>query len=941
MMLQDTSTTTKTRLHLSVRNVAVALTVFAVAAGIVLGVFVFPVKKRPPSPQLQTLTGVMDVLHTEGIGNQVEDDHYVLRINSGRWLTLSGNTEPLRGFLSGQRVQALGTVSGTTMTVQNLVRIGEDPPEEPEGLWGTTGNRRVAVLLVNFQDSQSQPFTVAQARTEFLTGPDSLDAYYRENTYGRTWVTGEAYGWFTLPINRTCDSFAYTTAAIAAADPVIDYRNYDHLIFLTPALNGICTSGGWALLGPSWYDTQDGRVQLTEYGLFSLNDDYGKWHEFGHDLKARHSNELDCGFDVIGPNCVETEETDSYALMGDNAVHHTAAHKRFFRWYEGGQLKTVTESGVYRIEPNSTNTTGIKLLRVPVSRTRPEYFLLEYRQPIGFDDNFQIRNYASNGVLVHLEQRNPGDGMDGETHLLDMTPNSTQYDFSDATLVPGRTFSNDAVTIRPLAIDPSGIDVEVTLASDVCYEAPPTVSVDPAELIVYQGLPDRFFFTISITNNDRPGCAANVFDWSTTPDLASQWSVEATAETLTIAPGETGTVEVTLRPNASTPLGSTDYTVSAWNPHDPLLYQASDSLRVTYAWTTTCEHGYVPAGTACQCYDRPPGITDGYCCGGVWHTEACPASSDPVVRIVSPADGAVVRGAVPYAVLTYDPDGGFMREIHWYVNDFLLLMHSNPGLLETIPWYTYVSSGFWPNGSYRLVATAVDDEGVMVTSATTNVTVRNPAIRSLFSDDFNDGNANGWFGTGVWGVSSSQESSPYLRKLSGTGMDDFRWVGNANWSAHGGTLVVKARVKHTSTADRIGITGYTTQFTPGLSYELFYDRSSGKLTLAEALDTVAEIPYTMATNAWYVFQLSFTEDGSNLKVNAKAWKEADHEYSAAVIDEYVDPTPKNPGSAGVYCSLAAQCRFDDFKVFRETWPTGGQSPVFLKEQAPVEAGTMD
>lgn len=209
----------------------------------------------------------------------------------------------------------------------------------------------------------------------------------------------------------------------------------------------------------------------------------------------------------------------------------------------------------------------------------------------------------------------------------------------------------------------------------------------------------------------------------------------------------------------------------------------------------------------------------------------------------------------------------------------------------------------------------------------------------LAADDFNDGDANGWTTNGgTWNVATADELSPFYREISATGFGKHAFRTGQSWSAQN-VLTVRSRMRHTGTANTVGITAYTDRGAPDESYRLDFNRSTGKLQIIENGQMRAETAFTMTYADWYVFKLSFEKFGSQLKVVAKAWRELAGESGAATL-QFTDASPLPAGSAGLYCFRATQCRFDDFLVTQET-ATGGGSPVFLKEQAPFDAGTMD
>src|ERR1044072_1984615 len=104
---------------------------------------------------------------------------------------------------------------------------------------------RVLVILVNFQDDQSQPLDQATAYATVA----QTDQWYREVSGGRFGLSGDVMGWYTIPVGVTgCDKAAIKTEAInAAVAHGAVLSSYQHFAYVFPP-NG-CTFTGSASLG--------------------------------------------------------------------------------------------------------------------------------------------------------------------------------------------------------------------------------------------------------------------------------------------------------------------------------------------------------------------------------------------------------------------------------------------------------------------------------------------------------------------------------------------------------------------------------------------------------------------------------------------------------------------------------------------------------------------
>src|SRR6185369_16218635 len=93
----------------------------------------------------------------------------------------------------------------------------------------TFGAQQTLVILINFQDNATIPYTAATAQSVTFT---SASHYYLENTYGQASLTGLVTGWYTIPAtSTTCDTSTWASLAEqAAANAGITVASYPRRI---------------------------------------------------------------------------------------------------------------------------------------------------------------------------------------------------------------------------------------------------------------------------------------------------------------------------------------------------------------------------------------------------------------------------------------------------------------------------------------------------------------------------------------------------------------------------------------------------------------------------------------------------------------------------------------------------------------------------------------
>ena len=445
----------------------------------------------------------------------------------------SGSRARVRGVRAGQ---ALALESGST-SFQMVMPV----------LANSLGEQRTLVLLVNFQDNVIQPYTASHAWNVVFR---QTHEFYNENSFGQTSLTGDVFGWFTLPLSSTvCDSARIATLSRqAAAAAGINLSAYNRFVYGFP--KNACSWWGLGSLGgtPSnaWVN---GPFELRVVG-----------HEIGHNLGLGHAASLDCGPESLGASCTVSEYGDTSDIMGASAFHFQAFHKERLGWLNAGgfpPLETVQTSGTYYVAPFeqwTTTSKGLKVLRNIDSRSgKPVWYYVEFRRPLGYDSGMGAG--LTSGALIHLASEAGGN----RSYLIDATSTDS---FADAALTVGQTFADPYVGLRITVTTATtgGLLVAVAYDAAACAGTPPSVSLSPGGTTwVAPGTPVTYSATIA--NNDGQGCAPSTFN--IVPVVPSGWTATATLATVTLAPGTTSATSVTISSNSATPAGTYDVGVSA------------------------------------------------------------------------------------------------------------------------------------------------------------------------------------------------------------------------------------------------------------------------------------------------------------------------------------------------------------------------------------------
>ncbi|WP_462159915.1 Ig-like domain-containing protein [Pseudoalteromonas sp. GB56] len=434
-------------------------------------------------------------------------------------------------------------------------------------LSGTTGEQKTLVLLLNFQDAPDlQPWTEQEVQ-DMVFG--RVNDYFLEASYGQTWLSGDVRGYYTMPIDTTCDYFGMDQhARQVAQDNGVDLSQYQRLVYMLPK-NDSC---GWR--GQGTVGGTPSRAWLNgELNLMTIG------HEIGHNLGLKHAKELSCGSGYISDSCVAVTYGDKFDIMGKSEGHFNAFNKERLGWLtqSAGEVVTANDDGNFILEPLTAAASGsakaLKVRRGTDSSTGASlWYYLEYRQAQGFD-SFMAGTAATNGVLVHLNQSK--DDIES-SQILDMTPKSSIYDLDDAALVAGNTYTDEVagVSISTEWVSATAASVSVSYSTQTCAAANPTLNVSPvASAWVAPGTTVTYSATLS--NQDSLECSASEF--TVTPSVPAGWV--ATQATATVLPGQSASVSFEVTSPAAATDGFYDIAVTTVSASDA---QYTDAMTVSY-----------------------------------------------------------------------------------------------------------------------------------------------------------------------------------------------------------------------------------------------------------------------------------------------------------------------------------------------------------------------
>ncbi len=408
---------------------------------------------------------------------------------------------------------------------------------------GTLGEQKTVVLLLNFPDFQSQPFTKAIAQGKVFTDPDSLNNYVKEVSYNQTFLSGQTYGWFTMPGNisnycltqtpsgfyTNCDFPKMRADALGVADSSVDFSNKDRVIMIFNGMTGASGTIGKTV----GIQTLDGAINASFSYLYAtlINGDpiqnMTMYHEFGHNLGLMHSGSWDCGTNLVGSNldnleqdCVVHAYGDGNDAMGISYRHYSAQGKERLGFIPVNQVQTKSSNGNYLLEQYELPSNGIKTIKIPVGHYL--MYSLEYRQPVGF--NAVMTDPASSevpidGVSVKLHHQINGVVSNVSSVTLEkLAPPAPAVDFS---VKVGQPFNDPYRNITVSLVSKTAQGVTINIQSpNFSVNSPSNLSAPAADMYPHLSWNDN-------SNNE----IKFIIQKSLNEDMSNAVSIEVPANT--------------------------------------------------------------------------------------------------------------------------------------------------------------------------------------------------------------------------------------------------------------------------------------------------------------------------------------------------------------------------------------------------------------------------
>lgn len=363
---------------------------------------------------------VIQKIFIDGKSYNLETENINLEFKTGIY-DVKGSLDLKTGIVKISDARFLGNISDGTQNKNLTILPVKDNLTKIKP-------KKVAVFLFDHTDTATQPFYPSDIE-EIMFGNGNFKKYFREASYGRQQITGDAFGWFTIPQNvgnGLCQANPEQIGNFIQDGEGINLNEYTNFVIITlcngAVANGSSNTGplpyiingntynktvSWVNISESkWNMASDQMSQSAPEENILTNLEHLLIHEFGHALGLFHAHGISCQGNTSEENCSGVGLGNYFDVMSYNTIglHLNAWSKAKLGWFINGELKIINQSGIYEIKDLARGNMGGQISQTPIAyRIRPSVnsiktpIWIEFRNAYGFDSGINTQEFEGEG----------------------------------------------------------------------------------------------------------------------------------------------------------------------------------------------------------------------------------------------------------------------------------------------------------------------------------------------------------------------------------------------------------------------------------------------------------------------------------------------------------------------------------------------------------------